>query len=238
LDREHRSEITDQPLPTAFSSQKASRVLESIGSVCWGTMGPPRRHSLDRSTSMTGVAPPPTQVFTRGRTGSVKTRPQMAQRAAQRRATSMDPSSRSRKTRPRYPSSVSKRSMTSHVSMDNLSYAAASDLSEDHSVHSAPSVPPSPARKNRTADYLPSERREPTSSRASPSIMKPQHHLGKQRDLSPDRSIDVQKQHVRTTRKIVEGRSSSCAGTSGSSGKLHFSVKWSRLILVFFAFQK
>jgi hypothetical protein len=164
-------------------------------------MGPPRRHSLDRSTTMTGIAPPPTQVFTRGRTGSVKTRPQ--QRAAQRRATSMDPTSRSRQTRPRYPS---KRSVTSHVSIDNMSYAAASDLSEDHSVHSAPSVPPSPVRRDRS-DHTP-DRRDPSASRASPSIMKQQHTLGK-REISPDRTIDIQKQHVRTTRKIVEGRFSS-----------------------------
>ena len=164
------------------------------------TMGPRRPHSGDRNTSR-DVAPPPTQVFTRGRTGVVKTRPQMEQQQV-RRSTSMDPSNRRSRTKskskkaPRYPS---KRSSQSHVSVEIMSYADSLDISEDQSIHSAPS--PVPRRKR---DHL--ERREPsTSSRTSPSVSKQQQF--NKRDLSPDRSIDIQKQHVRTTRKIVEGTS-------------------------------
>ena len=179
-------------------------------------MGPRRPHSVDRSTTR-DVAPPPTQVFTRGRTGVVKTRPQMEQEL--RRSTSMDPSHRHRSNikAPRYPPSTSsKRSGQSLVSVEVMSYTDSVDISEDHSIHSAPS--PVPRRKR---DHL--ERREPTTtssrtSSQSPSVSKQQQYNNK-RDLSPDRSIDIQKQHVRTTRKIIDG-------TFGSfkpgKNKLHF----------------
>lgn len=155
-------------------------------------MGPRRPNSVDRHTTR-DVNPPATQVFTRGRTGVVKTRPQSDQA---RRSTSMDPSVRHRTNSkaPRYPSGG--KTIQSNVSMDNISYGIVSDMSEDHSIHSAPS----PIRR-RKGD-LP-ERREPASSRSSPTSSKQQQFI--KRDLSPDRSIDIQKQHVRTTRKIVEG---------------------------------
>lgn len=167
-------------------------------------MGPRRPHSGDiRSTSRNDVAPPPTQVFTRGRTGVVKTRPQMNQQL--RRSTSMDPSHRrprhpsSKSKAPRHPSASKRSSTQSHMSVEIMSYAD-SVVSEDQSIHSAPS--PVPRRKR---DHL--ERREPSTSSSrtspSPSVNKPQQF--NKRDLSPDRSIDIQKQHQRTTRKIVEG---------------------------------
>lgn len=177
-------------------------------------MGPRRPHSVDRLSSRDG-APPPTQVFTRGRTGLVKTKPQSD---ASRRSTSVGPSScshsRTSSRKPtkssRYPPSTAgnhgKRQINSHISVESsMSYAMSSDITEDHSIHSAPS----PGRR-RKGDFP--ERREPTSSRPSPPTVTKHHHhqhhhqLINKRDLSPDRSIDIQKQHVRTTRKIVEGK--------------------------------
>ena len=162
-------------------------------------MGPRRPHTGDSRSTNRDVAPPPTQVFTRGRTGVVKTRPQMDQQL--RRSTSMDSNSSSHRRRStsqasRYPPS-SKRSTQSHVSVEVMSFADSLDISEDQSAYSAPS--PVTRRKGERP-----ERREPSSSRASPSVTKPQQ-FGSKRDLSPERSIDIQKQHVRTTRKIVDG---------------------------------
>uniref|UniRef100_A0A7S3LEH1 Armadillo repeat-containing protein 8 n=1 Tax=Amphora coffeiformis TaxID=265554 RepID=A0A7S3LEH1_9STRA len=163
-------------------------------------MGPPRRPpSVDRH-SPRDAAPPPTQVFTRGRHGVVKTRTQTNRN---RRAASMDPSRRNqqRSNRSRAPrsQSTSKRTTMSHVSVENMSYAMSSDISEgDYSNYSAPALTP----KKEDSSYSYSERREPSSSRTSPSVIK-QQQLNK-RDLSPERSIDMQKQHSRTTRKVVD----------------------------------
>jgi len=166
-------------------------------------MGPPRRaSSVDRHSSR-DAAPPPAQVFTRGRQGLVKTRPQSTQN---RRAASMDPSHRNHQRSNRSSSkdprsnSRTKRSTMSHTSVDIMSHAMSSDISEgDHSIYSAPALTP------KKGDY--SEHREPSSSRTSPSVIKQQHHQQQlnKRELTPERSIDIQKQHSRMTRKVVDG---------------------------------
>lgn len=165
--------------------------------------GPPRRPTSVDKHSSKDAAPPPSQVFTRGRHGVVKTRPQNDQK---RRSTSMDPSRRQqRSTRtnstPRYKSTTrTQRATLSHVSIDNMSYGMSSDVSEgDHSIYSAPAPTP------KKGDYP--ERREPSSSRTSPSMNKQQNF--NKRELSPERSIDIQKQHSRMTRKTVDGTSPS-----------------------------
>ena len=172
-------------------------------------MGPPRRPpSVDRNSTR-DAAPPPSQVFTRGRHGVVKTRPKPVKTAKNRRSTSMDPSRRNPRssnrpsTAPR-PRSTGKRSI---VSVDNLSYALSDVGSEgDHSIYSAPALTP------KKGDYP--ENREPSSSRtSSPSVIKQQQY--NKRDSSPERSVDIQKQHSRTTRKIVDG-------TLKKPMKLHF----------------
>ena len=196
-----------------------------------GTMG---RHPQGSATRSRESVPPPTQVFTRGRTGVVTTK------RSDRRASSMEPThyrhpppapqrggtgkqrNQSRYSQKQQASQV-RASAPSHASIGSASFGDSADnVSEDHSISSAPT--PASLHRGRSVDSARRvasdgsvEGREPSSSRGTPAAKSsfaihsnhstgtPMNPTGR-RELSPDRSMDIQKQHVRTTRKIVEGK--------------------------------
>jgi len=141
------------------------------------------------SSSLPTISRPPSQVFTRGTTGAVKTN---TNTNTSRQGKSMTPS---RRSRPSTRHDGDRRRSTSANHRSHRPYYTSSREDDTVSVSSAPTHSP-----KKTPSVALKER--PASARKQSVVV---HKELSKRDESPAPSQDSPKYHIRTAKRVIEG---------------------------------
>lgn len=178
----------------------------------------------------------PAQVFTRGTTGAVTVKTQRSEGTSVTHVGSIDEHSRSSRSQTRDPSprpprtrrrsSSARRTNTNDERVQVQGHRSVRSGDSGSSDQGSVASPGSNSRGRHTPSHTES-RDSPSVRKPSvqkPSIQKPSLQKQHSRDSSPAPSLDSQKQHVKATKKVIDG-------TFHSLSPPHFS-RWSLIPLL------